>query len=115
MADPPKRASSTSSSGQHSHPRPRNLANRMMGTPAQRKEAADAWQEFRETVQLSDGYLFAMILGFSVLGNVYKIRRTWEIYIGIGSFILCFGIYVLLKAQENRRNPPLERCLGKLD
>mmetsp|Transcript_4239 Transcript_4239/g.7199 ORF Transcript_4239/g.7199 Transcript_4239/m.7199 type:complete len:98 (-) Transcript_4239:59-352(-) len=91
------------------------LAERTLGSREERREAAAAWAEFRETVALSDGWLLGMITGFVTLGHTYPIKRQAEIYVGVVLFILCFLVYMWLKAQERARKNPLLSFLERLD
>mmetsp|Transcript_93669 Transcript_93669/g.264905 ORF Transcript_93669/g.264905 Transcript_93669/m.264905 type:complete len:125 (-) Transcript_93669:18-392(-) len=64
------------------------------------RQAAEARRELYDTFALSDAWLMSMIVGFSILGNTYRVRHKSEIYVGVVLFCLCFCVYVLLKHLE---------------
>merc|ERR1712194_476638 len=67
------------------------------------KEVADARRELVETLAFSDAWLVGIIVGFAILGNTYRIRKRYEVYVGMALFSLCFGVYVFLKSWEKQR------------
>jgi len=79
------------------------------------KYAREARREFRESLKSSDVFLAAMMIGFIILGNVYRPKTYRQIYFGLFLFMLCFFIYMLIKNEENRRDPPIEKSLEELD
>ncbi|CAJ1424139.1 unnamed protein product [Effrenium voratum] len=69
------------------------------------KAAGDARQEFYDTVNWSDAFLLAIMLGFSILGNIYPPQRRQDLVIGLVLFISCFLVYLCMKAGEKARSP----------
>mmetsp|Transcript_130376 Transcript_130376/g.260072 ORF Transcript_130376/g.260072 Transcript_130376/m.260072 type:complete len:185 (-) Transcript_130376:94-648(-) len=67
------------------------------------KKAAKARQELYDTFRFSDAWLLGTIVFFSLLGNTYKIKEQYEIYIGVCMFLLSYLVYVVIKTMENRK------------
>merc|ERR1719262_630860 len=102
----------TNPRGRQAHrPTYAKLADRVLGTPDQRRAAKLAYEEFQEVVRWSDGWLFLTLVFFIVLGNTYPVQRRSEILVGVAGFVVCFLIYVAMKARERRLDPPLKRWL----
>ncbi|CAE7843547.1 PAPP5 [Symbiodinium sp. KB8] len=70
---------------------------------ARAKAATEARQEFCDNVALSDVLLVLIIVGFSMLGNMFPPRRRSELYIGVAAFLASFGVYVCVKSYENAK------------
>ncbi|CAE8653951.1 unnamed protein product, partial [Polarella glacialis] len=67
------------------------------------KEARAARKELYDTFSWSDGYLLAMLVGFSILGSVYRIKRQREMIIGISLFVLSFCVYLVIKSWDDAK------------
>ncbi|CAJ1335164.1 unnamed protein product [Effrenium voratum] len=67
------------------------------------KAAGDARQEFYDTVNWSDAFLLAIMLGFSILGNIYPPQRRQDLVIGLVLFISCFLVYLCMKGLASGR------------
>mmetsp|Transcript_63528 Transcript_63528/g.113029 ORF Transcript_63528/g.113029 Transcript_63528/m.113029 type:complete len:111 (+) Transcript_63528:75-407(+) len=85
-------------------PQPRKRLRNLLVTPqmkARLKEAQEARQEFYDTIAWSDGWLVAMLVTFSTLGNLFPPRRKINLFIGGVLFFLCFLVYLRLKSSED--------------
>eukprot|EP00931_Biecheleriopsis_adriatica_P061474 TRINITY_DN36963_c1_g1_i1.p1 TRINITY_DN36963_c1_g1~~TRINITY_DN36963_c1_g1_i1.p1 ORF type:complete len:117 (-),score=29.95 TRINITY_DN36963_c1_g1_i1:67-417(-) len=81
---------------------------------AREKKAADARQEFRDTVDWSDAYLLAMIVVFTALGHLYPIKRKSQMWVGIALFVGAFCFYCVLKSWEKERKAKEQKLLKEL-
>ncbi|CAD7926465.1 unnamed protein product [Amoebophrya sp. A25] len=94
----------------------RSLADRMRPTAQrQRAEAREARNEFLQTLQVSDCYLFALIIGGSVFARWLDMKTVRQVYIALAVYVLFFGVYCGLRYWENKKNPPLKKMLEKVD
>ena len=94
----------------------RSLASRIRpSVQHQRAATREARNDFVQSLQLSDGYLFFLIIGGSMFARWLDMKTRWEVYCATAAYVLLFLVYVLLKKREQAQKPVLDTELEKID